>query len=355
MQQNVNPATVDESQTAPHKSSRFALAFGLTLAILVVELFGGLFANSLALLSDAGHVVTDVFALGLSWFAAVWANHPANAKKSWGYHRIGIIAAFINALTLAAITVVIVWEAITRLRHPEHVSPLIMATSAVFGIVVNLAIVRFLGDAHDHSSHAHAGHDTEAHDHAHDTDHDHAPQDLNTRAALLHVMGDVGASAGVVLGAIGIALTGNDTIDAVLSMSIALLLAVGAWRVGRDALDVLLEATPKDIVPDQLAHDLLDVPGVYNVHHLHVWGITTTRRALSCHAVIDDVRLSQSAAMLNQINALLRERYHIGHATVQFEGRGRCQHSQDCACGASDDCACEMDPMVAVRHSASVR
>ena len=348
---NVSHASAAVPQTTSRVGSRFALAFGLTLAILVVELLGGFFANSLALLSDAGHVVTDIFALGLSWFAAVWATYPANAKKSWGYHRIGIIAAFINALTLAAITVVIVWEAITRLQHPAHVSPLIMAASAIFGIAVNLVIVRFLGEAHDHSSHAHTDHDDTDHDH----NHEHPPQDLNTRAALLHVMGDVGASAGVVLGAIVIALTGNATIDAILSMGIALLLAVGAWRVGRDALDVLLEATPKDIVPDQLTHDLLGVPGVYNVHHLHVWGITTTRRALSCHAVIDDVRLSQSTAMLNQINALLRERYHIGHATVQFEGRGLCQHSQDCACGVSDDCACEMDPVVAVRHSASVR
>ncbi len=322
---------------------RFALAFTLTLAILAVELLGGLWANSLALLSDAGHVVTDVFALGLSWFAATWAVRPANAKKSWGYHRLGIIAAFMNALTLAAITVVIVVEAVSRLRHPEHISPLIMATSAIFGIAVNLGIARFLSDTHDHHHHA----DNQAeHDHAHAQ----PAQDLNTRAAMLHVLGDVGASAGVVLGAIIIALTGNATVDVLLSMGIAVLLAVGAWRVGRDALDVLLEATPKDIVPDQLTHDLLSVPGVYNVHHLHVWGITTTRRALSCHAVIDDVRLSQSTTLLNQINLLLRDRYAIGHATVQLEERGLCHHSRDCACGASDNCACEMDPTIAMRH-----
>jgi cobalt-zinc-cadmium efflux system protein len=325
------------------KGRRFALAFGLTILILAVEFIGGLMANSLALLSDAGHVVTDVCALGLGWFAAAWATHPANAKKTWGYHRLGIVVALLNALMLVGITIFIVVEAVARLRAPEHVSPLVMGAAALFGIGVNLIIARFLSHTH-------------AHDHEHETGvaHAHEGQDLNTRAALLHVLGDVGASAGVVLGAIIIALTGNTIFDALLSMGIAVLLAFGAWRVGRDALDVLLEATPKDIIPAQVEADLQAIPGIYAVHHLHVWGITDTRRALSCHAVIDDVPLSRSTALLAQMNSVLRERYGIGHATVQFEERGLCQHGEDCVCGDSDDCACEMDPVAEIRHSASV-
>ncbi len=318
------------------QARRFALAFALTAGVLLVELSGGLVANSLALLSDAGHVLTDIFALGLGWFAAVKATQPANARQTWGYQRVGIVAALVNAVTLAGITLFIIYEAVGRLRHPEHVSPLVMAAAALFGIAVNLIIARILGDTHTHAERDLAVHDLAAGTHEHD---------LNTRAALLHVLGDVGVSAGVVVGAIIIALTGLTVVDVAVSLAVALVLGLGAWRVGREAVNVLTEATPRDISTSQLAADLRAMPGIYNVHHLHVWGITPTRRALSCHAVIDDVPLSQSTHLLERINVLLRERYRINHATVQFEERGICQ---DGDCDASDACTCEMDPVAHV-------
>ncbi len=308
---------------------RFALAFALTLAILAVEAIGGLMANSLALLSDAGHVVTDVFALGLGWFAVRQAARPANASKTWGYQRAGIIAAFVNALTLLAITVVIIVEAIARLRHPEAVQPLVMIVSALFGIGVNLLIARFLKGAH---AHAHVGHEHGDHPHTHDE------VDLNTRAALLHVLGDVGASVGVIIGAILIALTRAVVIDALISCAIALIVGVGALRIGRDAMNVLLESVPKGIATDQIKRDLRGIQGVYEVHDLHVWGITDTQRALTCHAVIDDMPINASAPLLDRINRVLHDRYGIAHTTVQFERHTRGPQGAPCACSADCDC-----------------
>lgn len=320
----------DEQQRHTHVAAqsgrRFGIALALTVLILVVEVVVGILANSLALLSDAGHVVTDVFALGLGWFAASQATRPANARNTWGYHRVGIVSALANATTLILITAFILFGAVTRLEHPQQVSPPLMIGAALFAIVVNLVVAGILGDAHGHS-----------HDHAHEAD-------LNTRAALLHVLTDIGDSAGVVLGALIIAVSGFLAIDALISIVIAVLLAVSAVRVGREALSILLEATPRGIDLQQLACDMEQLPGIYGVHHVHVWSITNAMPALSCHAITDDMALTQTAPLLTKINTLLHEHYGIDHATVQFEGRGLCQHSQDCACGTRDECGCSADP-----------
>ena len=307
---------------AARPGRRFGIALALTVLILVVEITVGILANSLALLSDAGHVVTDVFALGLGWFAAIQATRPANARNTWGYHRVGIISALANATTLILITGFILFDAIARLEHPQQVSPPLMVAAALFAIIVNLVVAKILGDAHGH---------------AHDTD-------LNTRAAMLHVLTDIGDSAGVVLGALIIAVTGFLAIDSLISIVIAILLALSAVRVGREALSILLEATPKGIDLQQLAGDMEQLPGIYGVHHVHVWSITNAMPALSCHAITDDMALTQTAPLLTQINTLLHEHYGINHATVQFEGRGLCQHSQECACGTRDECGCSADP-----------
>ncbi|MBA3825211.1 MAG: cation transporter [Ktedonobacterales bacterium] len=325
----------------PRTGQRFALAFALTLAILAVEVVGGLVANSLALLSDAGHVVTDVFALGLGWFAVRQAARPANASKTWGYHRAGIVVAFVNALTLLAITVIIIVEAITRLQHPATVQPLVMGASALFGIGMNLVIARFLGTPHAHAHDDHAGHD-----HKHELD-------LNTRAALLHVLGDVGASVSVILAAILIALTHAAILDAVISCAIALVVGFGAWRVGRDAVNLLLEGVPKGLTTEGIKQELRDIQGVYEVHDLHVWGITDTQRALTCHAVIDDIPINASAPLLDRINHMLRDRYGIAHTTVQFERRTtRGPASLPCACSVDCDCVGTVIEKRAVGHHA---
>lgn len=276
------------------------LAFFLTLIILAAEVLGGLFANSLALLSDAGHVLTDIFALGLAWFATAQAERPANAHRTFGYHRVGILAALINALTLILITIWILWEAFARFQHPEPVQPVVMFVSAGIGIIVNL----FVG----------FGLQKEA-------------DNLNVRAAALHVFGDIGASIAVVIAGVIILLTGWYPADPILSIGIAVLIAFGAWRLLRETTDILLESVPNEINLSALVRDMMRIKGVQDVHDLHVWCITSGMYALSCHAQIDDLPLSQSNSILASLEAMLQEKYRIGHTAIQFESdahQGQC-------------------------------
>ena len=287
------------------------LAFFLTMLILVAELVGGFVANSLALLSDAGHVVTDIFALGLAWFAVVQAERPPNARKTFGYHRVGILAALANAVTLILIAIVILWEAVQRFQHPEPVQPLIMFLSAAIGITVNL----YIGFGLRKEGHS-----------------------LNERAAMLHVFGDVGASTGVIIAGIIILITGWTIVDPLLSVGIAALIAVGAWRILRETTDILLEAVPRELSMPDLVRDMRKIEGVQDVHDLHVWCITSNMYALSCHVMIDDVPQSESSTILQSMNEMLSERYHIGHATIQFE----CNPHQEQYCSV-DGLYCRMD------------
>jgi cobalt-zinc-cadmium efflux system protein len=285
------------------------LAFFLTIIILVAELLGGLFANSLALLSDAGHVITDIFALGLAWFAAVQAERPANARKTFGYHRVGILAALANAVTLIVVAIVIVLEAIQRFQHPEPIQPLIMFASAGIGIAVNLLIG--FGLRKESGS-------------------------LNVRAATLHVFGDIGASVGVVVAGIIILLTRWLPIDPILSIGIAILIAIGAVRILRETTDILLEAVPKDISMSRLVADMKHVKGVQDVHDLHVWSIASGMPSLSCHVLIDDLPPSGSSPILQSLNSLLSEQYHIDHSTIQFE----CNAHEGACCDTNGPYCC---------------
>jgi cobalt-zinc-cadmium efflux system protein len=288
------------------------LAFFLTMLILVAELVGGFVANSLALLSDAGHVVTDIFALALAWFAVVQAERPPNARKTFGYHRVGILAALANAVTLILIAVVILWEAVQRFQHPEPVQPVVMFLSAGVGIAVNL----YIGFGLRKEGHS-----------------------LNERAAMLHVFGDVGASAGVIIAGVVILLTGWTLVDPLLSTGIAALIAVGAWRILRETTDILLEAVPRELSMPDLVRDMRKVEGVEDVHDLHVWCITSNMYALSCHIMIDDVPQSKSSTILQSVNKMLNEQYHIGHATIQFE----CNPHQEQCCSVEGLLYCRMD------------
>jgi len=201
------------------------LAFFLTLIIVAAEVIGGLLAHSLALLSDAGHALTDIFALGLAWFATAQAERPANARKTFGYHRVGILAALINAITLILVAIWILYEAVQRFQHPEPIQPLFMFAAAGIGIAINLYIGFGLQKE---------------------------KENLNARAAALHVFGDVGASLGVIVAGLVILLTGWTPIDPILSVGIAALIALGAWRIVRETTTILLEAVPQDINMDTL-------------------------------------------------------------------------------------------------------
>jgi cobalt-zinc-cadmium efflux system protein len=282
------------------------LAFFLTLIILAAELIGGFLANSLALLSDAGHVVTDIFALGLAWFATSQAERPANERKTFGYHRVGIIAALVNAVTLIVIALAIIWEAIQRFQHPEPVQPLIMFLAASVGIAVNL----FIGFGLQKES-----------------------DNLNIRAATLHVFGDVAASVGVIIAGAIILLTHWTLADPLLSIGIAALIAFGAWRILRETTDILLESSPKGISISNLVDDMKRIEGVHDVHDLHVWSITSNMYALSCHILIADLPPSGSSPILQSLTSMLNEKYHIGHITMQFESdphQGTCMYGLYC-------------------------
>jgi len=283
-----------EGHTHTHGMAKqtLRLAFFLTIIIIAAEVAGGVLAHSLALLSDAGHALTDIFALGLAWFATAQAERPANARKTFGYHRVGILAALANAITLILIAVFILYEAVQRFQHPEPVQPLFMFVSAGIGIAVNLSIGFGLQKEGDN---------------------------LNARAAALHVFGDVGASVGVIVAGLIILLTGWSVVDPLLSVAIAGLIAVGAWRIVRETTDILLEAVPKGIDMSQLVTDMKKVAGIQDVHDLHVWGITSGMNALSCHVLISDTLTSESSAILQALDTMLSEKYGIGHSTVQCE------------------------------------
>ncbi len=257
------------------------LAFFLTLIIVAAEVTGGLLAHSLALLSDAGHALTDIFALGLAWFATAQAERPANARKTFGYHRVGILAALINAITLILVTVWILYEAVQRFQHPEPIQPLFMFASAGIGIAVNLYIGFGL-----HKE----------------------KENLKAKAAALHVFGDVGASVGVIVVGLVILLTGWTVADPILSVGIAALIAVGAWRIVRETATILLEAVPQDINMDALVQDMKSIPGVQDVLDLHVWCITSGMYALSCHALIADQPTSESTPILRSLERMLSEK-----------------------------------------------
>ncbi len=294
------------------------IAFLLTILILAAELIGGFLANSLALLSDAGHVVTDLFALGLAWFATIQAERPANAHKTFGYHRVGILAALANAITLILISVAICWEAIARFQHPEPVQPLIMFLSAAIGIAINL----FIGFGLRKEEH-----------------------NINVRAVALHVFGDVGVSVGVIVAGVIILFTKWTLLDPLLSIGISLLIIVSSWPILREAADILLESTPKGIALPQLVADMKGVNGVKEVHDLHVWSITSGMSALSCHVLIDDLPPSGSSPILQHLKTLLHEHYAIDHTTIQFEcsTQGACCEENDlyCCMGATaKDDAC---------------
>jgi cobalt-zinc-cadmium efflux system protein len=286
--------------------ARLRTAFLLTVVILLVELVGGFISHSLALLSDAGHVLTDIIALGLAWFALVRAERPADARNTYGYHRTGILAALANAVTLIVVVGAIAYEAVQRLRHPATVTPWIMFVAAAVGIAVNLYIalgLRAEGGAN-----------------------------LNVRGAMLHALGDVGASIGVIVGGVIILLTGWQYADPLISLAIAGLVAKSAWNLLGETVDVLMEATPKDLNVAQLVRDVVIVPGVSDVHDLHIWSLAGGIRMLSAHVQIADDRvLSCCDTLVDEIHCLLCERYHISHTTIQLECSGCAQRDLYCA------------------------
>ena len=264
-----------------------------TSAFVIVEVVGGLKAHSLALLSDAGHNFTDAGALLLAWVGFYLQNKPADESRTYGYHRAGVLSAFVNALTLLVLSAWIFYESIIRFRNPEPVHEGIMIGVASCGLLLNGAIMLALRNASRH--------------------------DLNVRSAFVHMMGDALGSVAIIAGAIAIRYTGWVQLDPALSILIGILIVWSAWDIVRESLNILLEGLPRGIALPEVVKAMRGIPGVLDVHDLHIWSLGSSTHALSCHVLIEDVPPSASDAILRGLNTVLAERFHISHTTVQFE------------------------------------
>jgi cobalt-zinc-cadmium efflux system protein len=264
-----------------------------TFAFVIVEVIAGLKAHSLALLSDAGHNFTDAGAILLAWVGYYMQSKPADEIKTYGYHRAGVLSAFVNALTLLALSAWIFYESIVRLSHPESVHENIMIVVAALGLVVNSAIMLGLRSASKH--------------------------DLNVRSAFVHMLGDALGCFAIIAGAIVIHYTGWVQLDPLLSIVIGILIVWTARDIVRESLNILLEGLPRGIGLRDVTASMRGVEGVLDVHDLHIWSLGSSTHALSCHVLIEDVPPSASDAILQRVNGMLAERFHISHTTVQFE------------------------------------
>ncbi len=271
------------------------LKFGILLSslILAAELAGGLLANSLALLADAGHVFVDVIALGLSWYGVRQAERPASHRMTFGYHRVGVLVAIINALGILAIASGIFYEASRRLAQPPQVNSQLMLAVALIGLGVNLFVASWLRKEQK--------------------------ANLNVRSAFWHALGDALASVGVILGGIIILTTGLFVVDPIISIAIALIIIPAALSILRDGLRVILEASPRQIDVPKMIDALNRIPGVKEVHDIHVWSITPQLHAMSCHVLINDLATSKAANIRDRIKEVLSQQFNIEHTTLQME------------------------------------
>ena len=265
----------------------------ITAGIMVAEIIGGLLANSLALLSDAGHMLTDILALGMSLAAMRFAQRPPTSSKTFGLYRLEILAAFFNGMLLLLISFYIFYEAYHRLVEPREIKGLFMLGVAVIGLLANGVGILILRKS--------------------------ALKNLNVKSAFFHVVGDTVSSGGVIVGGLVIIYTGWYMIDSLIGIFIGLLILRGAYGLVRESIDIFLEATPKEIDMDKMVDDLLRIEGVKDIHHLHLWTITSGIYAMSAHVLIDDLLISKSNRILDEIERLLQDKYSMEHTTIQFE------------------------------------
>ena len=256
-------------------------------------LFRSLLSNSLALLSDAGHMFIDNLALLLSFFAMKFATLPATDKKTFGFFRLEILAALINGVTLVLISFYIIYEAYFRIIHPQPVHGTLMLVVASVGLAVNILGAIVLRK--------------------------HRDMNLNIRGAFLHIVGDALVSVGVIIGGIVILYTEWYLIDPILSILISLVIIYGAWALVKESVNILLESAPSHINTAAVAEEIGKVRGVREAYHIHVWTITSGVYAMSAHVLIDDQLVSRSRDVLDEIRALLSEKFKVLHSTIQLE------------------------------------
>ncbi len=273
-----------------------AAAVAVTLAFVVAEALAGWFGNSLALLSDAGHNLTDAAALGLSWYALRMADKPSHHGMTFGYHRVGVFAALVNAASLVVIALMIGFEAIARLRHPEQASGRLMIVVAMAAILVNVWI----------SLRLHGG----------------AKHDMNIRSAYLHMVGDAISALGVVVAGVVVLITDSTMADPIVSLMIAALILYSSYDVLRESTTVLLEGTPTSMDMPGVIAAIKGVTGVLDVHDLHVWMVGPGVIACSCHIVVAEQSVREGQQVLRAVAHGLEHEFRITHTTIQVEVEG---------------------------------
>jgi len=296
--------------------NKLRLGILLSAVILVVEVVGGFFSGSLALLSDAGHVFADIVALSLSWYGVRQAERPSSSRMTFGYHRVGVIVAIVNAVSIFAIAAIIFFEAYQRCTNPPEVKTGLMLVVATVGLAVNVFLAFWLRQ--------------EQH------------QNLNVRSAFWHVLGDALASVGVIAGAIVIMITGLFIIDPILSVLIGFIILSSAWGIFREGTKVLLEATPKQIDVDKMVTAVKAIPRVRGLHDVHVWSISPELHAMSGHVLIGDLPLSEAASIREEVERVLKSQFDIEHSALQLECEECMPGELFCslhpgACGESED------------------
>ena len=275
---------------------RLILSIIVTAAFVIGEAIAGYFAHSLALLSDAGHNFSDALALVFSWYGIWMAQKPSTAKRTFGHHRVGILAALVNSVSLVVIALLIFWEAIFRLRHPEPVQSAPMIIVALVAVLMNTLISLWLRNA--------------------------AQKDLNVRSAYLHMLGDAVSAAGVVAAGVIVAFTGASIADPLVSILIGLMILWSSWSILKESVNVLLEGIPKGLNMDAVEQAIGGVSGVEAVHDLHVWTVGSGIIACSCHITVEEQSVRSGQNVLRAVAEELEHDFGITHTTIQVEAEG---------------------------------
>lgn len=292
------------SAAGAHRS-RMLIALGITVAVLIAEVIGAQVSGSLALLADAGHMLTDVAGMGLAILAITVAARPASSRRTFGYYRLEILAAVVNAMLLLAVTAYILIESWLRWQSDPEVSGGLMLVFALIGLVANVVSMMLLR----------AG----------------AQESLNVRGAYLEAFGDLLGSGAVIVAAVVIAITGWARADIVASVAVAIMILPRAWSLLREAIDVLLEAAPKGIELEAIREHVLGIDGVIGVHDLHAWTITSGMPVLSAHVVVEDAVLDAggSGRILDALGECLAHHFDVAHSTFQLESPAHAAHEFD--------------------------
>ena len=288
--------STEKSHNQPQivKANRLLAATVLNLIIFFAEIAGGLISNSLSLITDALHNLSDGLAIFVAWVANKISKRPSNLKKTFGYKRIEILAAFLNALILIAISLYLFYEAALRIISPEPVKGLIMLVVAIIGLLANLAAVLLL--------------------------HRDAEKNINVKAAYLHLFGDTLSSVAVIIGGIFIYFFDLYWIDPVITILIGIYIIKETWKILKQTIDILMQGSPAGLDLDLVRQDLEQIPEIANIHHVHIWNMDDQSVHFECHVdLVENISISETDNIYYMIEKILKETYHIGHLTIQFE------------------------------------